>query len=39
MAAEIKARMASAPIAPKAGQGAALKLEGQKVGEKKGGCC
>ena len=39
MAAEIKARMAQTPIAAKTGQGAGLKLEGQKVGEKKGGCC
>ena len=38
MAAEIKARMASAPMAAKTGQGA-LKLEGQKVADKKGGCC
>jgi Ras-related protein Rab-1A len=39
MAAEIKARMAQAPIAAKTGGGAGVKLEGQKVGEKKGGCC
>ena len=38
MAAEIKARMAQVPIAAKTG-GAGVKLEGQKVGEKKGGCC